>query len=35
MVASTGTFVKNAVATWNVSGEHGVPIGWTVETATE
>lgn len=32
-VASTGTFVKNSTATWNVTGVHGVPSGWTVETA--
>ena len=29
-VASTGTFVKNANATWNVTGVDGVPEGWTV-----
>lgn len=34
-VASTGTFVKNDAATWNVSGVNGIPNGWTVETATE
>ena len=33
-VSSTGTFVKNAAATWNVTGESGIPSGWTVETAT-
>ena len=32
-VASTGTFVKNSAATWNVSGVNGIPKGWTVETA--
>lgn len=32
-VASTGTFVKNSAATWNVTGTNGVPSGWTVETA--
>ena len=32
-VASTGTFVKNSAATWNVTGDNGVPTGWTVETA--
>ena len=31
-VASTGTFVKNSAATWNVTGANGVPTGWTVET---
>ena len=33
-VASSGTFVKNSAATWDVTGENGVPTGWTVETAT-
>lgn len=32
-VASTGTFVKNSAATWNVTGNNGVPTGWTVQTA--
>ena len=32
-VASTGTFVKNSAATWNVTGTNGVPSGWTVQTA--
>jgi hypothetical protein len=32
-VASTGTFVKNAAAQWNVTGANGIPTGWTVETA--
>ena len=32
-VSSTGTFVKNSSATWNVTGDSGVPTGWTVETA--
>lgn len=32
-VASSGTFVKNSSATWNVSGIHGVPTGWTIEYA--
>ena len=31
-VASTGTFVKNAAATWNVTGNDGIPSGWTVVT---
>ena len=31
-VASTGTFVKNSAATWDVSGSNGVPTGWTVQT---
>jgi hypothetical protein len=29
-VASTGTFVKNKNATWNVTGVHGIPSGWSV-----
>lgn len=29
-VASTGIFVKNINATWNVSGASGVPSGWTI-----
>ena len=33
-VASTGTFVKNAAAQWNVTGSNGIPSGWTVQTAT-
>ena len=32
-VSATGTFVKNSAATWNVSGNSGIPTGWTVETA--
>ena len=32
-VASNGTFVKNANATWDVTGNNGIPNGWTVETA--
>ena len=32
-VASTGTFVKNEAATWDVTGANGIPSGWTVETA--
>lgn len=31
-VASSGTFVKNKDATWSVSGESGIPDGWTIET---
>ncbi len=34
-VASSGTFVKNSAATWDVTGTSGVPSGWTVETASE
>ena len=29
-VASSGTFVKNKNATWNVTGDSGVPEGWTI-----
>lgn len=32
-VAATGTFVKNSAATWNVTGNNGIPSGWTVQTA--
>lgn len=32
-VASSGTFVKNSAASWNVTGTDGVPRGWTVQTA--
>ena len=32
-VAANGTFVKSADATWNVTGDNGIPSGWTVETA--
>lgn len=32
-VASSGTFVKNSAATWDVSGVNGIPEGWTIETA--
>lgn len=31
-VASTGTFVKNIDATWDVRGVNGVPEGWTITT---
>lgn len=30
-VSSTGTFVKNKNATWNVTGVDGVPSGWTIQ----
>lgn len=30
-VASSGTFVKNKNATWNVTGKNGVPSGWTIQ----
>lgn len=32
-VKATGTFVKNSAATWNSTGVHSVPTGWTIETA--
>lgn len=32
-VAATGTFVKNTAAEWDVTGNNGIPSGWTVETA--
>ena len=34
-VAAAGTFVKNSAAQGDVSGNNGIPQGWTVETATE
>lgn len=34
-VPTTGTFVKNSIATWDVTGVNGIPEGWTVETADE
>ena len=34
-VASSGTFVKNSAATWNATGNSGIPSGWTVQTASE
>lgn len=33
-VSTTGTFVKNAAATWDKTGTEGIPTGWTVETYT-
>lgn len=33
-VSSSGTFVKNAEATWDVVGVSGVPEGWTIQTIT-
>ena len=32
-VANSGTFVKNTSASWNVTGEDGIPSGWSVSTA--
>ena len=34
-VAATGVFIKNDLATWNVSGVNGVPTGWNVYTESE
>ena len=34
-VSPTGTFVKNASASWDVTGVNGIPENWTVETAIE
>lgn len=31
-VSSTGTFVKNKDATWSVTGNNGIPSGWTIKT---
>ena len=31
-VASSGTFVKNVAAKWDVTGVNGIPSGWTVVT---
>ena len=33
-VASTGIFVKNSAATWDVTGVDGIPTGWAVQDAT-
>ena len=33
-VSTTGTFIKNAAATWDIVGVNGIPEGWTVETVT-
>ena len=32
-VKSTGVFIKNSAATWDVTGNNGIPTGWTVQTA--
>lgn len=32
-VSSTGTFVKNKNATWNVTGTSGIPSGWNIQYA--
>jgi hypothetical protein len=32
-VAKSGKFVKNFQATWDVTGVHGIPSGWTITTA--
>ena len=33
LISSTGTFVKNSSAEWDVTGPNGIPSGWTVQTA--
>ena len=32
-VAATGTFIKNSNANWSLTGDYGVPTGWTIQTA--
>ncbi len=32
-VSDTGTFVKSTLADWDVTGDNGIPSGWTIETA--
>lgn len=34
-VASTGKFIKNSKATWNVTGYNGIPSGWSVQSAAQ
>ena len=34
-VASTGKFIKNGNATWNVTGVHGIPSGWSIQSAAQ
>ena len=34
-VATNGTFVKNSAALWTTTGVHGIPEGWSIETASE
>lgn len=34
-VAANGTFVKNSTAEWDVTGNSGIPSGWTIKTANE
>lgn len=34
-VASTGKFIKNGKATWNVTGVNGIPSGWSVQSAAQ
>lgn len=31
-VSDSGVFVKNSAATWNVQGDNGIPMNWTVQT---
>ena len=34
-VASTGKFIKNKNATWNVTGVDGIPSGWSIQSAAQ
>lgn len=34
-VASTGKFIKNKNATWNVTGVNGIPSGWSIQSAAQ
>jgi hypothetical protein len=34
-VASTGKFIKNKNATWNVTGTYAIPSGWSIQSAAE
>ena len=34
-VSSTGKFIKNKNATWNVTGVNGIPSGWSVQSAAQ
>lgn len=34
-VSPTGTFIKNSTAEWDVTGNNGIPSGWTVIEANE
>ena len=30
-ITTTGTFIKNRAARWDITGQHGVPNNWTIE----